>query len=552
MIPNLNVPISSLESFQAYKLAAPEVAWVNYEISSKSEILDNAICLPLEGDDLASYTREKFTLEAERYGGRGVGVNGGGVRCGNHNKFQIKGVGKNPLVGRHMDIWHAHGGCNVVEGIFEAFWSEVCHKALPYGSVRTAGLIYTNTHTIAKTARGINPSKRILIIRDRCVRPAHFIRAANYDAIVDAWNDDYKDSKRTREAIIYLTSSITSLVSNPKDFHLKSIAVNQFIFSMANRFAHQIASARAKRIPHGSLNCSNISVDGRYVDFGTMTSVPSFSRLKVAVGGADSWQDEVPLYKSLSSLIFFLKKYGSADITKDLISPEISIQWLKRLLSGHLQNEFLKLTGIPGNALHNIPSAIRDRLWFFLLRIISTTGQSPSYIHLAEIHSQGNLSKILSISAASRNLDKLFNSLSSQIPDENVRAGFVHAFFSFRKFYLENNFSGYSSDLLLLKAGLNSWRLNSDNAKWSRDLSQTWIPHKKLIQNDLLCLQSVLDKNVKQAQSLLVDTDCCGQTIVNWLMPGGGDQKLDASSISYKDLALMSPECFKKIWEANS
>ena len=62
---------------------------------------------------------ERRTYLAERYGGTGVGFNGGGGRVGNFGRFQSKGVGPNPLVGGGS-TWHAYGSLNLTDAAYEA------------------------------------------------------------------------------------------------------------------------------------------------------------------------------------------------------------------------------------------------------------------------------------------------------------------------------------------------------------------------------------------------------------------------------------------------
>src|SRR5512138_1227895 len=73
------------------------VARDRHELFSEqfSYVVPNAKCF----DALSFSNSESRHMTAERYGGLGVGENGGAGRCGNFGAYQVKGVGPTPLVG---------------------------------------------------------------------------------------------------------------------------------------------------------------------------------------------------------------------------------------------------------------------------------------------------------------------------------------------------------------------------------------------------------------------------------------------------------------------
>ncbi len=58
--------------------------------------------------------------------------------------FQVKGIGITPLLAQNMSKSHSHGKLFLDEAISEAIWGEICHRHLPYGSIRTLAIIKTN------------------------------------------------------------------------------------------------------------------------------------------------------------------------------------------------------------------------------------------------------------------------------------------------------------------------------------------------------------------------------------------------------------------------
>ena len=86
---------------------------------------------------------ETLQLLAERYGGKGIGNNGGGARCGTYGSYQLKGIGANMLVGDHDDLVHSYGGLDARSAICEVVFTNVLSKVLPLGVVDIHGIIFT-------------------------------------------------------------------------------------------------------------------------------------------------------------------------------------------------------------------------------------------------------------------------------------------------------------------------------------------------------------------------------------------------------------------------
>ncbi len=117
------------------------------------------------------------TFEADRYGSRHEVCNGGSARCGFDGVFQVKGIGITPLLAQNMSKSHSHGKLFLDEAISEAIWGEICHRHLPYGSIRTLAIIKTNVQE-EFSYLGNSPKKPCaLAIREFSIRPAHFERA---------------------------------------------------------------------------------------------------------------------------------------------------------------------------------------------------------------------------------------------------------------------------------------------------------------------------------------------------------------------------------------
>lgn len=109
-----------------------------------------------------------------------------------------------------------------------------------------------------------------------------------------------------KECINYLPRSLglsDSILSSKKELFdcLKNLVL---------RIAKQIAYSRVKGIPHGSLTSSNIGIDGRFLDFGTITAVPDFGNYVIADGVGAVWDDHLLITQWLKNLFFNIKKYS--------------------------------------------------------------------------------------------------------------------------------------------------------------------------------------------------------------------------------------------------
>src|SRR5690348_8288649 len=141
------LPSSSFVPFTAWRLTHPNVVWANEDADQSLDVLEHAFCGLIEDEPVSAFSAESREYFAERYGGRGVGLNGGGARCGTTGLVQIKGIGKTPLVGvKSTEAEHSYGGASLQEAVREALWGEICHIALPFGAVRSFGIIETGTH----------------------------------------------------------------------------------------------------------------------------------------------------------------------------------------------------------------------------------------------------------------------------------------------------------------------------------------------------------------------------------------------------------------------
>lgn len=234
------LPDESLIGFPVERIVEARSIWKSRSWPTRHSPLDFAVIAPSLGKGVPG----TMTAVGERYGGAGVGSNGGGVRCGIFESLQIKGIGRNPLAGVSTDYWHKHGAASLQDCVKEAIWSEVLDAALPYGAVRSLAIIDTRQTFDAEIeeTKEIVQVPRGLLIREPALRPAHFMRAGFID-LGRGRSDQLVDVSRTKSALARFKH--LSIIVNSVDDTPASVMEEVF-----RRAAWQLARARAIRIVH--------------------------------------------------------------------------------------------------------------------------------------------------------------------------------------------------------------------------------------------------------------------------------------------------------------
>lgn len=201
---------------------------------------------------------EKRIFQAERYGGIGVGQNGGGARTGNAFRYQIKGVGSNPLAGNSTNDWYTYGGLNISDAICEVILGSVLDSVLPRRTVRNLGLIATHSEGAYYYFKNPIPKKSwgALLVREQCLRPAHFFRAPDFKVKPEFNNCLMRDSIRIKRVLKNLKYF---LGNDDKKFI-------ELIFDFLAASAEQFSFSKCFRITHGSPSSSNLDITGKWVD----------------------------------------------------------------------------------------------------------------------------------------------------------------------------------------------------------------------------------------------------------------------------------------------
>lgn len=255
-------------------------------------------------EDIIFDESESKVLNAERYGGVGVGANAGGARGGTDGNVQIKGIGKNPLANTESH-WHSYGGFNMVDAIYETINAAVLGKILPIGVANVYGIIATGKNTamlpgMEDREMEERRSYGALLVREACIRPAHFFRAYHFKPAKDNLHKFLNETYRVRN----VNKLLGSQFSNNEEFFI------QLGRYMAN-YANQFAFARAARIAHGSICPSNIGLDGRWLDLSNTTFLDGGRN---TFGGTSFYDEPKAIKNILEEFIYNFSKYNQLNL----------------------------------------------------------------------------------------------------------------------------------------------------------------------------------------------------------------------------------------------
>lgn len=281
------------------------------------------------------------TFYAERYGGYGVGVHGGGARCGyDGESYQLKGIGPNPLLGiiGEDDIGQSDGELTLSSALYETVWSWILDRVLPYGANRSRAVL---------VVAGSGPIHRALLLRDGYLRPAHFERAAYFRSGGDnAWLEQAEDVKRTSamcKRLPEMLSATFDLQTDPRHY------LQAGLIEFARRQAAQIAFANSRFLYH-SVSSSNFSLEGKWHDFTAVSlfepcELPEDKDMDSAWAGM--WQQYAIVAEVIVSWIYHHAKYAHlSDTMRQRLQAAVLAEFegeLYRCYARHL----LCLMGIP-------------------------------------------------------------------------------------------------------------------------------------------------------------------------------------------------------------
>jgi len=286
---------------------------------------------------------------ADRYGGSGIGHNGGSGRALNLHGYNIKGVGRTPLVSALTGRSHAAGGAYLEEAVRETLFAEIVAQGFPHAAVPTLALIDLGQVQDWHTDWSPRRERRVLLVRPAFLRPAHFERAVGF--VAHDGLGARGDSERV--AAMFETLGAENLPGLFERLWL--------------RWAEQLAHGFVFQLSHGNNTSSNIALDGRLVDFGAATALPSWART-----ASTRWHQGVhEHFGDLASVIRSLGHHLGRHVDPALGAAEAieaSVRRAGRHYEHALCRALLRRVGLD-DSLHD--PAAGQRLWVLLRRALA-------------------------------------------------------------------------------------------------------------------------------------------------------------------------------------
>ena len=348
-------------------LAGARLLWVNRQAAAfdpqfagdmagyERHLLQACAYVLAQDEDIAAGAAT-VTGHADRYGGAGIGNNGGSGRAALVNGYLVKGVGRTRLVSSLTEASHASGGAYLAESVREAICSEIVRAEFPHSAVPVLAIIDTGMVQVWDRATGYM-EHRTLVVRPCFVRPAHFQRATAF--ISEDPKEGMRDSRRVQAMFAQALSTLGKR---------RFAAAYEDLW---RKWARQLAYAFVHRLPHGSNTMSNICFDGKLLDFGAMSALPSWADCAIMM----TRQPFAGQGRLLSSLIsaagyhvgrYLDSRYGNPDEQQRLAQSALEAYQQVVMV------ECLRLCGVRrGVAERAAGGADRERIWRCMYRLFS-------------------------------------------------------------------------------------------------------------------------------------------------------------------------------------
>jgi len=279
------------------------------------------------------------------YGGIGMNENLGAGRDAGRGNTSVKGIGPTAMIGPNADWLHRNGGLTQVAAVFETVWGDVLNRSLPYGANRAAGISFYGK-TLERTK--FVPEPAVGISREASIRPANFMRNDSVTGEAKEWDlQRVLTALKSIEKVLPQPEGVTPPTERPE-------LIRSGILEFVRRVAAQNAAAYSRRLYHGATSPSNIEMSGRFIDYGTETSLPGYIQFKTldddAPFGDTSIFERDLIHPFVAELRALLPQKDAALLPTDV---ELS-KLLNDSYRTDVHREMLRLTGVPDDFLTDL------------------------------------------------------------------------------------------------------------------------------------------------------------------------------------------------------
>lgn len=262
-----------------------------------------AVSAPSHFDPPLGLGRHGRNLTCDSYGAPNGSIHGGSGRVGAVDGLQAKGIGRTPLAAHKADDFHSNGCLWLEEGIREVILSEVVCSEYPFGGVPSIALIDTGEQLY--WSDGTKAPFRTILIRPEVIRLAHLQRSIFFGTSGFVGSDQELDARRTRDVWRWFNGIDDGLSTEVR-------LGNSFF-----RFGVQYGWSHVTRLWPGPFYSSNVALDGRLLDFGSMGWLNPDTPNRADSPGRGFGDEGVFVEASARSLASLARKYGAPDITPE-------------------------------------------------------------------------------------------------------------------------------------------------------------------------------------------------------------------------------------------
>lgn len=353
---------------QLRPLAAARVLWLNRQVAQLDPVWHDhhghqgkyeqallsrcAFALASPNDGIEYAERPGLIAHADRYGGSGIGNNGGSGRAALVNGYLVKGIGPTPLIAANADRGHASGGAFLEEAIRECIYSEIVRHEFPHSAIPILAIIDVGVSQWLGGREGW-AQRRVLVVRPAFFRPAHFERAQGYLGAQPS--DGGADFARVQAAF---------QLAGPA--HQLRHSFTEFF----RRWSRQLAYAFAHRLPHGSNTLSNICLNGALLDFGAISTVPSWARVDTMLASQSLVSLDRHLAEFVWSVSYTLGRHLDGRYRESAF-VRARVEEVRAVFKRTLAIEILRICGIErGAAASLMDSDAAQVVWQLLLDLL--------------------------------------------------------------------------------------------------------------------------------------------------------------------------------------
>ncbi len=242
-------------TIEIYRREGTKVLWINRSANEYAPLCDEEFLARFSFTTLSSGEvgchHVSTQAQAERYGGRGIGVHGGGARAAIIYDSVVKGVGCNQLTGVGGDKLHSSGGLHIYHAVKEIVLSNLLTNLLPVGVASIYGLIHLDSE--GDEYEG-NRCASVLLVREQRLRLGSLLAPHNF-----------RSQGEKLRPVVLAHQAI-------RDIHLeieKKIGSRNLVSILGGclqSHARQFAFSRFALIAHNAISESNLCFDGRWID----------------------------------------------------------------------------------------------------------------------------------------------------------------------------------------------------------------------------------------------------------------------------------------------